>query len=83
MAELIGGIFKTHPHLSAGLISQIYQEVFPKILNDNNEKRIKMALFLICDMVEFLGLSYLGEGQILHLAEQLFRFITNKEADIR
>ena len=60
--DVVGAIFKSHKELSLPIIKKMLTEVLPKYLNDtssNFEK--KMGLFILDDMVEFLGQQLLSE----------------------
>ena len=60
MAELIGIMFKTHKDLCAGLVADLFDRVLPAALNSNEKNKQKFALFVMDDMIEFLGPAYLG-----------------------
>ena len=61
-SDAVGAIFKTHKELSMEIAKKMVQEVLPKYFNEkasNFEK--KMGLFIMDDMVEFLGQELLGQ----------------------
>jgi len=53
---LIGILFKTHPEQSKEVISIIYNTILPNAIKpENSPKMHKFGIFLIDDMVEYLG----------------------------
>lgn len=56
IAELIGILFKTHPDQSKEIISIIYNTILPNAIKPEQcPKMHKFGIFLIDDMVEYLG----------------------------
>lgn len=60
LAELIGILFKTHKDYGAKLLNELFTNVLPNALGSDQKQKQKFALFLLDDMVEFLGPRYLG-----------------------
>jgi hypothetical protein len=60
LAEILGVIFKTHKELCNNLVQKLVSEVLPKIAQDQSKCKIKFQLFILDDMVEFLGPDFLG-----------------------
>jgi hypothetical protein len=58
ISELMGALFKTHKEMTMNLVEYIINSVLPKVfeLSDNMNK---FGLFLIDDMVEYLGYELL------------------------
>ena len=61
-SDVIGAIFKTHKELSIDITKKMIADVLPKYFNEkSSEFEIKMGLFILDDMVEFLGQELLNE----------------------
>jgi hypothetical protein len=60
LAEIIGIIFKTHKELSGNLVTELFTNILPGAINNEEKEKQKFALFILDDMVEFLGPSGLG-----------------------
>jgi len=61
LAELFGAVFKTHKDLCQTLVQKLISEVLPKYAKETATKHdMKMLLFILDDMVEFLGPDFLG-----------------------
>jgi hypothetical protein len=65
IAEIIGIIFKTHKQLCGNLLQALFAGPLPEALKSTEKSKTKFALFILDDMVEFLGPEYLGN----HYAE--------------
>ena len=57
-AELMGVLFKTHSQFVAGLVARLRNEIIPECFAASEQKRFKVALFILDDMVEHLGPNY-------------------------
>ncbi len=58
LAELIGTLFKTHKELTLPLVELLYNNILSKVLQPNlSDKMHKFGIFLIDDMIEFLGIE--------------------------
>jgi hypothetical protein len=60
IAEIIGIIFKTHGPLCGNLLQELFTNILPPALSSEEKQKTKFALFLLDDMVEFLGPELLG-----------------------
>ena len=60
LAELLGIMFKTHKDSCQGLVQKLISEVLPKAAKDGSKPKTKFLLFILDDMVEFLGPDFLG-----------------------
>jgi len=60
LAELLGIMFKTHRDHCQPLVQQLISEVLPKVAKDTGKAKTKFLLFILDDMVEFLGPDFLG-----------------------
>lgn len=83
IAELIGILFKTHPDLTVDFANNIYNKVLPNVLGAEVSNILhKFGIFLIDDMVEYLGHQRLGD-KWPHFAEALCKFATAKICFVR
>ena len=60
LAELFGAMFKTHRDHCKNLTQKLISEILPKFANDQDKHKSKFLLFVLDDMVEFLGPDFLG-----------------------
>lgn len=60
ISELIGALFKTHKTMTLGLANYLIYNILPKVFVENQtENMLKFGIFLIDDIVEFLGYDLL------------------------
>ena len=61
-SDAIGAIFKTHKEYSMEIAKKMVTDVLPKYFNEKASRfEKKMGLFIMDDMVEFLGQELLGQ----------------------
>ena len=60
IADLVGILFKSHKNSSQEIVKIILEKLIPNFLSQNTNFEIKMAIYLIDDLIEFLGESYLS-----------------------
>lgn len=82
IAETMGIIFKTHKELSATLTTQLFTQILPTAINNTEKQKQKFALFILDDMVEFLGYQYLGDNYA-QVAKQIIHFCNSPVPAIR
>ena len=83
IAELIGVLFKTHKDMTLNLVELLYTQVLSKVLQPGlSDKMHKFGIFLIDDMIEFLGLELIPD-KWPHLSEALIRFSNDKSCPVR
>ncbi|EGR31191.1 hypothetical protein IMG5_116170 [Ichthyophthirius multifiliis] len=83
IAELIGVLFKTHKEQTLNLAHILYTQVLPKVMDSKvSDNMHKFGLFLIDDMVEFLGFEHMGDkwGEF---AQALSIFAVDKSSQVR
>lgn len=54
----MGVLFKTHSQFVQGLVARLRNEIIPECFAATEQKRFKVALFILDDMVEHLGPTY-------------------------
>jgi len=83
IAELIGVLFKTHKEMTLPLVELLYTQVLSKVLQPAlSDKMHKFGIFLIDDMIEFLGLELIPD-KWPHLSEALIKFSNDKSCPVR
>ena len=56
ISELIGALFKTHKTMTLGFANFLITNILPRVFTENqSENMLKFGIFLIDDMVEYLG----------------------------
>ncbi|EGR29723.1 importin 5, putative [Ichthyophthirius multifiliis] len=84
IAELIGVLFKTHKQKTLPFAQDLYSEVLPKVIDTKvSDKMHKFGIFLIDDMVEFLGFEFLGEQKWDEFLKALSHFVLDKNIQVR
>ena len=83
IAELLGVLFKTHKNETVDLANLLYTQILPNVLKPEvSEKMHKFGVFLIDDMVEYLGYAALSD-KWPHFAEALVKFSASKVCFVR
>jgi hypothetical protein len=82
IAEIMGTLFKTHGSLCGDLINQLINVTLPAALNSNEKQKTKFGLFVMDDMVEFLGPALLGPLYV-QIAQQIIKFCSSPTAAVR
>lgn len=83
ISELIGIIFKTHTDLSLPLAEYLISNILPSVLNPGlSENTYKFAIFLIDDMVEYLGFTRLQNHWEM-FGKVLMGFCSEKSCELR
>lgn len=59
LVELVGILFKTHKQYCAPLAEKIITEVLPSLTSSDDKNKQKLLIYLIDDMIEFLGPEFL------------------------
>lgn len=60
LAEILGVLFKTHKEHCGKLVQKLISEVLPEAAKSETKHKQKFVLFILDDMVEFLGPDFLG-----------------------
>ena len=84
ISELIGALFKTHKHLTIEIVNKITNNVLPQYFKDSATNfEIKMGLYIIDDLIEFLGQEILSQDLWNSLAKLVIKFCDYEEPGIR
>lgn len=78
----MGILFKTHGQLCSGLIQELFANILPPALASNEKQKTKFGLFVMDDMVEFLGPDLLGSHYIT-VAKEIIKFCGSSIAAVR
>jgi hypothetical protein len=61
IADVIGFLFKTHKDLCGDFVAKVISEILPKYFRTGATGfEVKMGIFIVDDMIEFLGQDYLN-----------------------
>ena len=82
IAEIMGIIFKTHGVLCGNLIQELFSTILPAALASGEKQKTKFGLFVMDDMVEFLGPALLGEHYV-SVAREIIKFCSSNVAAVR
>lgn len=83
LGDLMGVLFKTHQELTLGIVDSLYNNVLSQALLPNQSDEMhKFGIFIIDDMIEFLGIELIPE-KWPHLCEALLRFTSHKSCAVR
>jgi len=83
IAELMGSMFKTHQELTLPLVDLLYNQILSKVLDPTlSDKMHKFGLFLIDDMIEFLGIELI-QDKWPALSEALIKYALDKVCFVR
>ncbi|CAG9313658.1 unnamed protein product [Blepharisma stoltei] len=83
ISEVLGSLFKTHREFSLEIVNFLYSHVLSKFLApDTTDEDHKFAIFVIDDVVEFVGQDLAGD-KWNSLAEALVRFTADANDAVR
>jgi len=82
LAEILGVIFKTHKEFSRPLCEELLSKTLPEFAKVEIKRKQKFILFLLDDMVEFLGPEFLGVTYT-NIVTQICQYSGSKYAAIR
>ena len=82
MVELFGATFKTHKDHCRNLVQKLIVTILPNYANEEDKHKSKFLLFVLDDMVEFLGPEFLGPVYP-QVCEQICKYTKSKFAAIR
>ena len=84
ISELIGSLFKTHKELTVQIVNKITTIILPNYLKDGSTNfEIKMGLYIIDDLIEFLGQEILSQDLWNSLAKLVTKFCDSQVPGIR
>ena len=84
LAELIGAVFETHKEFSMPLAHIVYGKILPNVMVPNmSPKMYKFGLFLVDNIIEFLGTNLLSPDEWSQLVKYVINFSTHKKAEVR
>lgn len=84
ISEIIGQLFSYHKNISEDIVKIILNEVLPNLFrNGSSLFENKMGLYLIDDIVEFLGQDYVSDEIWIQIAKILLNYSNIEESCIR
>ena len=78
----MGILFKTHGNLCSALINELFTNIVPQALSSQEKQKTKFGLFIMDDMIEFLGPEILGPHYVT-VAKEIIRFCGSPVAACR
>jgi hypothetical protein len=83
IADVVGFLFKTHKDFSGDIVKKILQEKLPQYFREGSSHfEIKMGIFIVDDMIEYLGQDYL-QNIWNDMAQVVIKFCDNNDCSIR
>ena len=83
IADVMGSLFNTHKELTLDVVGKLLHEYLPRYFEEKSSTfEKKMGLFILDDMVEFLGQNLLDKIWT-DIAKILLRFPESKETELR
>lgn len=83
ISELIGILFKTHKEMTSGFASFLINNMLPQVfIEKQTETMLKFGIFLIDDMVEYLGYDML-QSHWGSFSQVLLRYTPEKSCVLR
>lgn len=83
ICDVIGILFKTHKNKCEQIIEQIINNIIPSYLNSKDNFKIKISLYLIDDLIEYIGQEKLGNIFWEIIYNIIIRYILNEDNSIR
>jgi predicted RNA-binding protein Jag len=83
IAEVFGILFKHHKQFCAGITDSLLSNVLPKMIQIDEKNKKKFALFVMDDMVEFLGVDVLGADRYNQVVQQIILHCEHPLAAVR
>lgn len=84
MTDLIGKLFSTHKAYSEDVINVVLTSMIPKYFREGASAfEIKMGIYLVDDIIEFLGQDCMPENLWHEMAKMLIKYGNNDECSLR
>lgn len=84
LTDLIGKLFATHKSYSEDVINVILKNMIPKYFrSDASTFEVKMGIYLVDDIVEFLGQDSMPNELWQQMAKALVTFASHEECSLR
>ena len=82
ISNIIGALYKTHKSKSNDIVTIIINKILPKFVKSNSNFELKFSLYLIDDLIE-----YIGQEILFYIWNYFFEILTtsikNENCDIR
>lgn len=79
----MGVLFKTHSQFVSGLVQRLRTEIIPACFSATEQKRFKVALFILDDMIEHLGPTYFSPEDFQQIVAAICGFCSHQSASLR
>ena len=83
ISELTGALFKTHKQMAMGLANFLIYNILPKVfVEGQSDNMLKFGIFLIDDVVEYLGYELLPK-EWFEFGNLLLKYVCQKNCVLR
>lgn len=83
LVEILGLLFKTHKLHCRPLVDKVLNEILPKLTNTTDKAKQKFLLYILDDMIEYLGPEFLGFEIFHQVVGEVCKFAQSPNAAIR
>jgi len=83
IAEVFGILFKHHKQFCQAITDSLLSNVLPQMIQIDEKNKKKFALFVMDDMVEFLGVDMLGADRYNQVVQQIVLHCEHPLAAVR
>ena len=83
ITDVIGILLKTHKNQCDYLLQKIINNMIPQFLNSNKVFEIKIAIFLLDDLIEYIGQEKLGYNIWDNIYYLITKLVLNEDNSIR
>ena len=83
IVDIIGFLLKSHKDKCNDVIEKIITNIIPSYLYSSNNNEIKISLYLLDDLIEYIGQEKLGEKIWENIYYILIKFVISEDYPIR
>jgi len=83
LVEVLGLLFKTHKPHCRPLVDRVLNEVVPALADTQDKAKQKFLLYILDDMIEWLGPEFLGVDIYHNVVAQVNKYASSPNAAIR
>ena len=83
IVDIIGLLLKLHKDKCNNIIGHIINNIIPSYLDSNNINEIKMSLYLLDDLIEYIGQEILGEKIWENIYSILIKLVISEDYPTR
>ena len=82
IAEIFGALFKTHKNIIQNVLATLFNGWIPNALSHTDKTKQKFGLYILDDMIEFLGPEILGQ-HYKEISQQIIKFCASQTHALR